>query len=140
MPAITVALSRPRPQTTVCSITGVVDWSTRPVLRKALTDARHDDNAHLVIDLSGVTAMDSAGPYTLLEARFKHHLDGGGHLAVITNPNSSAIPELHGVAIRAAFDVHPALVGALDACSHTETPPSQPSAGLSMPKDFACQP
>jgi anti-anti-sigma factor len=106
-PALTVTLSRPQPETTVCSVTGAVDWNTRPVLRKALTEARQDDNAHLVIDLSAVTSMDSAGPYTLLEARVKHHLHGGGHLAVITNPTATTIPELHGVAIRAAFDVHP---------------------------------
>jgi anti-anti-sigma factor len=93
-PAITVTMSRPQPDTTVCTITGAVDWNTRALVKDALTHARHDDNAHLVIDLFGVTSMDSAGPYTLLEARVKHHLSGGGHLAVITHPSSRAIPKL----------------------------------------------
>jgi anti-anti-sigma factor len=138
-PALTVTVSWPQPETTLCSVTGAVDWNTRPVLRKALTEARQDDNAHLVIDLSAVTSMDSAGPYTLLEARVKHHLDGGGHLAVITNPNTSIIPELHGVAIRAAFNVHPTLADALDACAHAETSTSHTPPGLTTPGNFACQ-
>ena len=134
-----MTVSRPQPQTTVCSVTGAVDWNARPVLTKALTDARQDDNAHLVIDLSAVTSMDSAGPYTLLEARVKHHLHGGGHLAIITNPNASTIPELQAVAIRAAFDVHPTLAHALDACAHAQTPTSHPPPALTTPGDFACQ-
>jgi anti-anti-sigma factor len=123
-PAITVTLSRPQPNTTVCSVTGAVNWNTRPLLSNALTQARHDDNAHLVIDLSAVTFMDSAGPYTLLEARVKHRLTSGGQIAVITNPNPSAIPELQNVAIHAAFNVYPTLTDALHACTHSNTPTS----------------
>jgi anti-anti-sigma regulatory factor len=115
-PPITVTLSRPQPATTVCTVTGAVDWNTRPVVKNALTQARHDDNAHLVIDLSAVTSMDAACPYTLLEARFRHHLNGGGHLAVIIAPNSP-VYELHIVALRAAFDVHSTLADALQACA-----------------------
>lgn len=121
-PPITVTLSRPQPDTTVCTVTGVVDWNTRPVVKNALTQARQDDNAHLVIDLSAVTSMDAACPYTLLEARFKHNLSGGGHLAVIIAANSS-VYELHIVALRAAFDVHPTLADALHACARAGTTP-----------------
>lgn len=117
-PAITVTLSRPQPDTTVCTITGTINWNTTPLVRNALTEAQQNDNAHLVIDLSAVTFMDSAGPYTLLEARFKHHLSGGGHLAVIADPNSAAIPELQMVALQAAFDIHPTPADALQACIH----------------------
>ena len=106
---------------TIWSLLGTVDWNTRPLVENALTQARQDDNAHLIIDLSAVTSMDSAGPYTLLEARFKHHLSGGGHLAVITDPNSYAIPELHMVALQAAFDIYPTLGDALYACINADT-------------------
>jgi anti-anti-sigma regulatory factor len=34
---------------------------TTPVLRDALAEARGDDNAHLVIDLSAVSSMDTTG-------------------------------------------------------------------------------
>ena len=124
LPALSVTLSRPQPTTTVCSVTGAVNWNTRSLLSNALTQARHDGNAHLVIDLSAVTFMDSAGPYTLLEARVKHRLTSGGQIAVITNPTSSAIPELQSVAIHAAFTVYPTLTDALHACTHFETPTS----------------
>ena len=120
-PAITVALSRPQPDTTVCTVTGAVDWNTTPLVRDALTEARRDDNGHLVIDLSAVTSMDAAGPYTLLEARFKHHLGGGGHLAVIADPDSHAIPELQIVALTASFDFHSTLADALHACASAVT-------------------
>jgi anti-anti-sigma factor len=120
-PAITVTLSRHLCETTVCTVVGAVDWNTRTLLRNALAEAGQDDNVHLVIDLSAVTSMDSAGPYTLLEARFKHGLRGRGHLAVVADPRSTAIPELQDVAIRAAFDVHPTLSDALHACAHVDT-------------------
>jgi anti-anti-sigma factor len=125
-PAITVTLNRQAHDTTVCTVVGTVDWNTRALLRNALVEAGQDDNVHLVIDLSAVTFMDSAGPYTLLEARFRHGLEGAGHLAVVADPNSSAIPELQSVAIWAAFDVHPTLTDALHACARTGTPTATP--------------
>ncbi len=115
--ATTVALSWPQHDTTVCTVTGTVDWNTTPLVRNALTEARQDDNIHLVIDLSAVTSMDAAGPYTLLEARFKHTSNGGGHLAVVLDPESRAIPELQTVALKAAFDFHATLADALHACA-----------------------
>jgi anti-anti-sigma factor len=120
-PTVTVTLSRPQPDTTVCTITGAFNWNTIPLVRNALADARHNDNAHLVIDLSAVTLMDSAGPYTLLEARFKYQLSGGSHLALIADPNSAAIPELNMVALQASFDVHPTLAEGLHACANVDT-------------------
>jgi anti-anti-sigma regulatory factor len=138
-PALTVTLSRPQPNTTVCTLTGAVNWNTRPLLSNALTQARHD-NTHLVIDLSAVTTMNSAGPYTLLEARAKHHLNGGGQIAVITNPNSSAIPELQTVAIQAAFTVHPTLTDALHACAHPNPPTNHPTPQTTTAADITYQP
>jgi anti-anti-sigma factor len=138
--ALTVTLSRPQPSTTVCTVIGAVNWNTQPLLSNALTQARHDDNTYLVIDLSAVTAMDSAGPYTLLEARVRHHLHGGALIAVITNPHSSAIPELQIVAIHAAFTVYPTLTDALHACPHSNTPTSHPTPQATTSSDFTHQP
>ena len=59
--AITVTLTRPQPDTTVCTIIGKIDMDTTPVLRDAVAEARGDDNAHLVIDLSAVSSMDTTG-------------------------------------------------------------------------------
>ncbi len=117
LPAITVTLTRSLPDTTVCTAVGKIDMDTTPVLRDALTEARGDDNAHLVIDLSAVTSMDSAGLYVLFEALHKHNIGGGGHLAAVIDTNSRrAIPELHLVALQAAFDLHHDLAGALQSC------------------------
>jgi len=138
-PTLTVTLSRPQPTTTACTVIGAVTWNTRPLLSNALTRARCNDNTHLIIDLSAVTSMDSAGPYTLLEARVKHHLTGGAPIVVITNPNSSAIPELQAVAIHAAFTVYPTLTDALHACAHSHTPTSHPTPPTTTPPDFAYQ-
>jgi len=140
LPALTVTLSRPQPNTTVCTVIGAVNWNTQLLLRNVLTQARHDDNTYLVIDLSAVTAMDSAGPYTLLEARVRHHLHGGASIAVITNSNSSAIPELQIVAIHAAFTVYPTLTDALHACTHSNTPTSHPTPQITTSPDFAHRP
>jgi anti-anti-sigma factor len=137
-PALTVTLSRPQPTTTVCTVTGAVTWNTQPLLSNALTQARRDDNAHLIIDLSAVTFMDSAGPYTLLEARAKHHLTGGAQIAVIP-PNSSAIPELQSVAIHAAFTAYPTLADALHACTQSDAPTSHSIPQTTTPPDFAYQ-
>jgi len=120
-PGITVSLTQHQRDTTVCTVVGAVDWNTRPLVRSPLIDAGCDGNLRLMIDLSAVTSMDSAGPYTLLEARFKHRLSGGSYLTVIIYPSSRAVPELPSVAIRAAFDVHSTLTDAFHACAHADT-------------------
>jgi anti-anti-sigma factor len=114
---ITAALSQLQPNTTVCTVTGKISGNTTPVLRDALTRARRDDNVHLVIDLSAVTSMDATGLYVFFEVLRKYSLRGGGHLAVVVDPNSQAIHELHIVALEAAFDLHHDLVRALHACA-----------------------
>jgi anti-anti-sigma factor len=102
-------------------VTGKISGDTTPVLKEALTQARHDDNAHLVIDLSAVTFMDATGLYALFEARSKHNLGGVGHLAVVVDPHSDAIHELHIVALEATFDLHHDLAAALHACTNAGT-------------------
>lgn len=134
-PTVTATLSRPQPDTTVCTVTGTVNWDTTPLLRDALVEAQRDDNVHLVIDLSTVTSMDAAGPYALLEARFKHDISGGGHLAVVADPNSQAIPELHIVALKATFDFHFHLAAALHACASAGKSIGRVATGMATQSD-----
>ena len=103
--------------TTVCTVTGTMNPDTVAVLNDALAGARRDDHSHLVIDLSAVTSMDATGLYTLFEALSEHNLGGAGHLAVVVDPHSEAIHELHIVALEAAFDLYHDLAGALQAMS-----------------------
>ncbi len=122
---LTAALNQPQPNTTVCTVTGTINADTTPVLRNALAQAHRDDNAHLVIDLSAVTSMDATGLYTLFETLNKHNLIGGGHLALVIDPHSQAIHELHIIALEAAFDLYHDRARALHACTATGKPPHQ---------------
>jgi anti-anti-sigma factor len=124
---ITAVLSRPQPDTTVCTVTGTLNTYTTPVLRDALVEARRDDNAHLVIDLSTITSMDmdSAGLYTLLEACFKHNINGGGRLAIVVNSHNQSIPELYIVTLGVTSDLHHNLVDALQACADADANSAQ---------------
>jgi anti-anti-sigma regulatory factor len=115
----TAVLSRPQLNTTVCTVTGTLHTGTTPVLREALVEAQHDDNAHLVIDLSTIRSMDvdAAGLRTLLEARYTHDINGSGLMAVVVDSNSQAISELHIVTLEVTFDLHHNLTDALHACA-----------------------
>ena len=119
-PPLTAALTQPQPNTTVGTVTGAIDVDTAPILGAALTRARGDCNAHLVIDLSAVTSMAAEGLYTLLVARHRHRISDGGHLAVVIDPWSRAISELHTVSLRASFDLHRTLTEALRSCAYVD--------------------
>jgi hypothetical protein len=128
---ITAVLSRPQPGTTVCTVSGTLNADTTPVLRDALVEARRDDNAHLVIDLSTIASMDmdSAGLYTVLEACFKHNINGGGHLAIVVDSHTQSIPELYIVTLEVTFDLHHNLVDALHACVDADANSAQRDKG-----------
>ncbi|HZA15817.1 MAG TPA: STAS domain-containing protein [Pseudonocardiaceae bacterium] len=119
---ITVALTHLQPRTTVCTVTGVINADTAPPLNDALVRAQ-SAGAHLVIDLSAVTSMDSDGLYVLLVARHRHRTGGGGHLAVVIDPDSPAIPELCIVSLKASFDLHHTVAEAFRACANTGIQP-----------------
>ncbi|MGH3673979.1 MAG: STAS domain-containing protein [Pseudonocardiaceae bacterium] len=120
-PNIGAVLTQPQPEPTLCTVTGLIDAGTIETLRNALAQACHDHNPHLVIDLSPITSMNSTGLYALLEARHKHAIAGGGHLAVVVRSNPVPIPELYLVGLEAAFDVHRDVTGALHACASVPT-------------------
>lgn len=114
-----VVLSYPQSNTTVCTVTGEIDTDTASVLQDTLIKAARDDNAHLVIDLSAITFMDSAGLYALFMARHKHNIGGNGYLAVVIDSNSQAIPQLYAIALDVIFNLHNDLNEALRCCIST---------------------
>ncbi len=111
---IAATLSCPQPNTTVCTVTGKVDLATAPLLAGTLTGAVHDDRSHLVIDLSAVALLDSAGWQAVLETLDSYGIDG--HLAVVVDSNSGATPA-DITALDEFLDVHDDLTGALRACA-----------------------
>lgn len=112
---VTATLSCPRPNTTVCTVTGRIDLVTASALSDTLIEAVHDERPHLVIDLSAVDFVDSAGLHAIFES-----LDGydiGGHVAVVVDPNSEAVTPLEIAALDEFLDRHGDLTRALQACA-----------------------
>lgn len=71
----------------VLAVTGEIDIYTAPLFKQAVVNLVSDGNTHVVIDLSGVTFMDSSGFGTLLGATRRLRPNGGAlHLAA---PNST---------------------------------------------------
>jgi anti-sigma B factor antagonist len=107
-------LSYPQPDVTVCTVAGDVDMVTRPALAERLRAAMHDDNRHLVIDLSAVAYFGSTGLHTLVEILDEHQ--GRGHLAVVLDANARAAASLRATGLDKVFDLHRELASALRAC------------------------
>lgn len=53
---------------TVVHVSGTVDMSSSPILRKALQGVVRRNGSHTVVDLASVEYMDSSGLATLVEA------------------------------------------------------------------------
>jgi len=71
----------------VLSVTGEIDIYTAPLFKQAVVNLVSDGNKDIIIDLSGVTFMDSSGFGTLLGATKRLRPTGGGlHLV---GPNST---------------------------------------------------
>jgi len=116
---VIATLSCPQPDTTVCTVTGKVDLVTAPTLTDTLTEAVHDDRAHLVIDLSAADLLDSAGLQAVFEALDRYDIDG--HVAVVVDSSSEAIAPLDVTALDEFLDRHDDLSGALQACASAST-------------------
>ena len=72
----------------VIVLTGYVDQSTTPKLREALTDLIDHDHERLIVDVEGVTFMDSSGIGALASA-YKR----GAHVTV-RHPSPTVMREL----------------------------------------------
>jgi anti-anti-sigma factor len=121
LPSHAVVLSYPQPGTTVCTVTGRIDTDTTPALRDALATAVHDENPHLVIDLSAVTVLDSIGLHALFVASHQHDTNCDGHLAAVVDSNSRTFPHFYAAALKMIFDLHDDLASALQVCATAGT-------------------
>lgn len=116
---VTATLSYPRPNTTVCTVAGRIDLVTASVLSDTLIAAVHDERPHLVIDLSAVDFMDSAGLQAIFESLDRYDIDG--HVAVVVDSNSEAVTPLEIAALDEFLDRHGDLTRALQACARAST-------------------
>jgi anti-sigma B factor antagonist len=99
-PLLTVAFA-PDETPPVLSAAGELDIGSAPILREALLKLLADEVADVVLDLSGITFVDSSGLAVLLMGA--RRWDGDDRRLVVRNPSGvvSRVVDLTGV--RAAF-------------------------------------
>lgn len=114
-PGITVTLSYPEPDVTLCTVTGEVDLATTPVLCGKLDRAIRNVRAHLVIDLTGIDYLGSAGLQALLDVLKRQRRQG--HLAIVTDENLRASRPFRVTALDEVFALYATVSDALRACA-----------------------
>lgn len=98
---------------TIVSARGEVDVATAPALREGLDEAVAADAGAVVVDLTGVTFIDSTGLGVLIGAR-KRCLDADLELrVVVTEPRILKVFEITG--LTELFAIHESLEPALEA-------------------------
>ena len=68
---LSVALSRPDPASTVCTVTGEVDLASAPALSAQLRHALDTHPARLIIDMTAVTLLGAAGIHVLEDIQMR---------------------------------------------------------------------
>ncbi len=98
-------------RTTEIAVEGELDLATAPRLKWPLLDSLKAGRNHLLVNLSGVTFIDSTALSVLVGVHRK--LDESAHMAVVcTNANVLRIFEVAG--LKVAFEIFPTREQALD--------------------------
>lgn len=103
-PSINITLTCPRPDITVCTVTGDVDKASEVALSDRVTEALHAGRPHVVIDLTRVGFFGSCGLRVLAEAQDNH--DGDGTLAVVVGTNCHVRLPLQITALDQVLDLY----------------------------------
>jgi anti-sigma B factor antagonist len=104
---------RNRDGSTVVAARGEVDVATAPALRDGLDEALDHDIGTVVVDLTGVTFIDSTGLGVLIGAR-RRCMEAGRELrVVVVEPRILKVFEITG--LTELFTIHPSLEPALGA-------------------------
>jgi anti-sigma B factor antagonist len=99
----------------VLCVTGEIDIYTAPLFKQAVVNLVSEGARNVVIDLSGVTFMDSSGFGTLLGATRRLRPAGGGlHLAA---PNSTIQRMLRLTRLDSIMEIHETRDQAIQAVS-----------------------
>lgn len=81
----------------IVAVNGNVDALTAPELARVIVDQIAEGHAYLVIDLTGVEFMSSAGLRTLLGAVKESRSQGGDLRIVSTNPGIDKVLKMSGL-------------------------------------------
>lgn len=92
VPSVTEVLSGPAGAPAVCVVRGEIDISNVDELRTGLEQAASAAGA-VVVDLSAVTFMASAGVRALVDAR----ADGDRPMAIVTGPGVATVLRICGI-------------------------------------------
>ena len=96
---------------TVVSLNGEIDLSNHAVLRAGLNDLIVGGAVDLVLDMSGVTFLDSTGLGALIGTRRRVHAFHGSLAIVLTDDATRRVFEITG--LDKVFDLHSTLDTAL---------------------------
>lgn len=102
--------------TVVCELVGEIDLATAPALHEKLKAATQATPRHLVIDLSGVGYLGSAGLQLLVNLHADQHT-ADRHLALVTGPHHAVLTPLQATGLDRVLDLHAALPAAIQACT-----------------------
>ena len=81
---------------TTVAVSGSVDALTAPDLARAIVDQIAEGHVHLVVDLTGVEFMSSAGLRTLLGGVKESRSQGGDLRLTSTNPGIDKLLKMSG--------------------------------------------
>jgi len=100
----------------VLFVTGEIDIYTAPLFKQSVVNLVSEGTSNVVIDLSGVTFMDSSGFGTLLGATRRLRPGGGGlHLA---GPNSTIQRMLRLTRLDSIMEIHESVEAAVQSVSN----------------------
>jgi len=84
-------------QLPIVSVTGEIDAATSPALRARLLEQASQDNPTIVIDMTGVSFLDSTALGTLVSVRQRYLEFGGEVRLVIADPPIIKVFEITGL-------------------------------------------
>ena len=112
---LTITVSDVAPDTILCELLGELDLATVPGLQEKLVEATDLAPCHLVIDLSDIQYLGSAGLNLLTEIHDAQQA-AGYHVAIVVSSNHVAARPLNVTALDRVLDVHTELATAVKAC------------------------
>jgi anti-anti-sigma factor len=118
---LNITVSDIAPNVILCVLNGEIDLATAPRMQQKLTEAISIVPAHLVIDVSDVEFLGSAGLRALIELDAAQQAVGH-RLAVIVDHNKAVTRPLRITGLDQVLDLHTELETAVRACrEHTST-------------------
>jgi anti-sigma B factor antagonist len=112
---LAITVSDIAPETILFVLGGEIDLATQPQLQQALTTAIGNAPSHLVLDLTNVTFLGSAGLHLFTELHTTQHV-AAYHVALVVGHNRVALRALQITGLDQILDLHTDLATAVHAC------------------------